>query len=91
MPLPLTASQVLKAVEDKEALLPTVHVPDRSLEQEKDLGNILGWDENEINSKIAINHEDPAREDYLTNLARDNTQVKYILSTRYNLVSYGHI
>ena len=71
----LTASEVLKAVADREALLPTIRVEDRLLDQEKDLGNLLGWDENKIDS-LAMNPNEGAREEYLTSLARDNTQVR---------------
>ena len=71
----LTASEVLKAVADKEALLPTIRVEDRLLEQEKDLGNLLGWDENKI-EPLATNASEGSREEYLTSLARDNTQVR---------------
>ena len=71
----LTASEVLKAVADREALLPTIRVEDRLLEQEKDLGNLLGWDENKI-GPLAINASEGSREEYLTSLARDNTQVR---------------
>ena len=75
MTIQVTASQILKAVEDKEASLPTVNVAEKILEQEQDLGNLLGWDENEINIKVIRDDENSTREDYLTKLARDNTQV----------------
>ena len=72
----LTVSQVLKAVEDEEAMLPTINV-DRSLDQEKDLGNLLAWDENEVDLEINMNKSETNREDCLKSLARDNTQVKH--------------
>jgi hypothetical protein len=75
MTVQVTASEILKAAEDKEASLPTVHIADRSLEQEQDLGNLLGWDENELDYKIITDYGHTNREEYLTKLARDNTQV----------------
>ena len=75
MTVNVTASQILKAVDDKEASLPTVNVSEKALDQEQDLGNLLGWDENEINSKLLRDDQNDTREEYLTNLARDNTQV----------------
>jgi len=77
MTIQVTASQILKAVEDKEASLPTVNVAEKILEQEQDLGNLLGWDENEINIKVIRDDENSTREDYLTKLARDNTQLLF--------------
>ena len=75
MTVKVSASEILKEVEEKEALLPTVKVTEKPLEQEQDLGNLLGWDENQINSKLATDTANPSREAYLRNLARDNTQV----------------
>ena len=75
MTVKVSASEILKEVEEKEALLPTVKVTEKPLEQEQDLGNLLGWDENQINSKLATDTVNPSREEYLRNLARDNTQV----------------
>ena len=75
MTVQVNASEILKAAEDKEASLPTVHVVDRTLEQEQDLGNLLGWDENELDYKIITDYEHTNREQYLAKLARDNTQV----------------
>ena len=75
MTVKVSASDILKEVEKKEALLPTVKVTEKPLEQEQDLGNLLGWDENQINSKLATDTANPSREEYLQNLARDNTQV----------------
>ena len=76
----LSASAVLKAAAEKEALLPTIQVDDRPLEQEQDLGNLLGWDENELDhSKLCSDESNgDEREEYLTKLARDNTQVRQI-------------
>ena len=78
MTVNVSAAAILKAVEEKEALLPTVEVKDRLLEQEQDLGNLLGWDENQIDNKLVTDIENTQREEYLTNLARDNTQVQII-------------
>ena len=78
MTVNVSAAAILKAVEEKEALLPTVEVKDRLLEQEQDLGNLLGWDENQIDNKLVTDIENTQREEYLTNLARDNTQVQNI-------------
>ena len=75
MTVKVSASEILKEVEEKEALLPTVKVTEKPLEQEQDLGNLLGWDENQINSKLVTDTANPSREEYLRNLARDNTQV----------------
>ena len=75
MTVKVSASEILKEVEEKEALLPTVKVTEKPLEQEQDLGNLLGWDENQINSKLVADTTNPSREEYLQNLARDNTQV----------------
>ena len=75
MTVKVSASEILKEVEEKEALLPTVKVTEKPLEQEQDLGNLLGWDENQINSKLVTDTTNPSREEYLQNLARDNTQV----------------
>ena len=75
MTVKVSASEILKEVEEKEALLPTVKVTGKPLEQEQDLGNLLGWDENQINSKLVADTTNPSREEYLQNLARDNTQV----------------
>ena len=79
MTVNVSAAAILKAVDEKEALLPTVEVKDRLLEQEQDLGNLLGWDENQIDNKLVTDIENTQREEYLTNLARDNTQVQIIL------------
>ena len=78
MTVQVSAAAILKAVEEKEASLPTVNVNDRLLEQEQDLGNLLGWDENQIDTKLATDINNTQREEYLTKLARDNTQVCYI-------------
>ena len=78
MTVQVSATAILKAVEEKEASLPTVNVNDRLLEQEQDLGNLLGWDENQIDTKLATDTNNTQREEYLTKLARDNTQVCYI-------------
>ena len=78
MTVQVSAAAILKAVEEKEASLPTVNVNDRLLEQEQDLGNLLGWDENQIDTKLATDTNNTQREEYLTKLARDNTQVCYI-------------
>ena len=78
MTVQVSAAAILKAVEEKEASLPTVNVNDRLLEQEQDLGNLLGWDENQIDTKLATDTNNTQREKYLTKLARDNTQVCYI-------------
>ena len=78
MTVQVSAAAILKAVEEKEASLPTVNVNDRLLEQEQDLGNLLGWDENQIDTKLATDINDTQREEYLTKLARDNTQVCYV-------------
>ena len=75
MTVQVSAAAILKAVEEKEASLPTVNVNDRLLEQEQDLGNLLGWDENQIDTKLATDTNNTQREEYLTKLARDNTQV----------------
>ena len=75
MTVQVSAAAILKAVEEKEASLPTVNVNDRLLEQEQDLGNLLGWDENQIDTKLATDTNNTQREKYLTKLARDNTQV----------------
>ena len=75
MTVQVTASEILKAAEDKEASLPTVNIDGRSLQQEQDLGNLLGWDENELDYKLLADNEHNNREEYLTKLARDNTQV----------------
>ena len=75
MTVQVSAAAILKAVEEKEASLPTVNVNDRLLEQEQDLGNLLGWDENQIDTKLATDINNTQREEYLTKLARDNTQV----------------
>jgi len=77
MTVKVSASEILKEVEEKEALLPTVKVTEKPLEQEQDLGNLLGWDENQINSKLATDTANPSREEYLQNLARDNTQLLF--------------
>jgi len=45
MTVKVSAAAILKEVAEKEASLPTVNVNDRLLEQEQDLGNLLGWDE----------------------------------------------
>ena len=58
MTVKVSASEILKEVEEKEALLPTVKVTEKPLEQEQDLGNLLGWDENQINS-IFIKYYQP--------------------------------
>ena len=79
MTVQVSATAILKAVEEKEASLPTVNVNDRLLEQEQDLGNLLGWDENQIDTKLATDTNNTQREEYLTKLARDNTQVCYIV------------
>ena len=78
MTVQVSAAAILKAVEEKEASLPTVNVNDRLLEQEQDLGNLLGWDENQIDTKLATDINNTQREEYLTKLARDNTQVCYV-------------
>ena len=78
MTVKLSAAAILKAAEEKEASLPSVNVNDRLLDQEQDLGNLLGWDENQINCKLATDSENIHREEYLTKLARDNTQVQYM-------------
>ena len=78
MTVKVSAAAVLKEVAEKEASLPTVNVNDRLLEQEQDLGNLLGWDENQIDCKLAADIENANREKYLTKLARDNTQVKFL-------------
>ena len=78
MTVKVSADAILKEVAEKEASLPTVNVNDRLLEQEQDLGNLLGWDENQIDSKLAADIENTDREKYLTKLARDNTQVKFL-------------
>ena len=75
MTVQVTASEILKAAEDKEASLPTVNIAGRSLQQEQDLGNLLGWDENELDYKLLADSEHNNREEHLTKLARDNTQV----------------
>lgn len=77
MTVNVTASQILKAVDDKESSLPTVNVSKKALDQEQDLGNLLGWDENEINIKLLRDDQNDTREEYLTNLARDNTQLLF--------------
>ena len=78
MTVQVSAAAILKEVAEKEASLPTVNVNDRLLEQEQDLGNLLGWDENQIDCKVATDIENTDREKYLTKLARDNTQVKFL-------------
>ena len=75
MTVQVTASEILKAAEDKEASLPTVNIDGRSLQQEQDLGNLLGWDENELDYKLLADTEHNNREEHLAKLARDNTQV----------------
>jgi len=77
MTVQVSAAAILKAVEEKEASLPTVNVNDRLLEQEQDLGNLLGWDENQIDTKLATDTNNTQREEYLTKLARDNTQLLF--------------
>ena len=78
MTVQVSAAAILKEVAEKEASLPTVNVNDRLLEQEQDLGNLLAWDENQIDCKLATDIENTDREKYLTKLARDNTQVKFL-------------
>jgi len=77
MTVQVSAAAILKEVAEKEASLPTVNVNDRLLEQEQDLGNLLGWDENQIDCKLATDIENTNREKYLTKLARDNTQLLF--------------
>ena len=66
--------KALKLAADKEAAFPSAQV-DRALDSENDLGNLLSWNENDLDlSKVTSQIEDE-REAYLMDFARDNAQV----------------
>jgi len=66
------AAAVLAAAAEQEKLLPSIQV-EKAIPLEIDLGNMLALDDNQIdNDKLA---DESSRDDYLVELARDNTQL----------------
>ncbi len=72
-------SKALLLAAAKESALPSSQV-DRALDSEIDLGNLLTWNENEIDLDKLTSKDDQLREKFLADIARDNAQVIVILS-----------
>ena len=66
--------KALKLAADKEAAFPSAQV-DRALDSENDLGNLLSWNENDMDVSKLSSHNEEDREKYLLEIARDNAQV----------------
>ena len=67
--------KALKLAASKEAAFPSAHV-DRALDSENDLGNLLSWNENELDLDKLTSENEEDREKYLMEIARDNAQVQ---------------
>ncbi len=78
-------SKALSLAAAKESALPSAQV-ERALESELDLGNLLTWHENEIDLDKATAKDDESREKYLIEMARDNAQVDFYDTSKYNFV-----
>jgi hypothetical protein len=71
----------------KESAFPSASV-DRPLDSGIDLGNLLAWDENDLDAaKLASDEAD--REDYLLKAARDSAQVRQCFVHASSLSSQG--
>jgi len=69
----LSASDVLRAAEEEEALAKATVQVERPLDQENDAGNMLGREENQL--EVDLIKDKDQREEYLKSLARQNTQL----------------
>ena len=68
--------KALKLAADKEAAFPSAQVA-RALDSENDLGNLLSWNENDVDVGKLSSQNEEERESYLLGFARDNAQVKH--------------
>jgi len=71
----VSAADVLSAVEKEEAAQKATVRVDRPLDQDNDVGSMLGREENELDEGALQADDEDRREGYLRNLARDNTQL----------------
>ena len=67
-------SKALSLAAARESALPSSTV-ERALDSDIDLGNLLTWNENEIDLEKVASSNDELREKYILEIARDNAQV----------------
>jgi hypothetical protein len=71
----LTASEVLALAKDQPSNLPSISVK-RPLDQENDLGNLMGCEGNDLDElSVLLGDDEEAKETAIKDRARDNVQV----------------